>query len=382
MLTAGVTRMEFEIDQSKFSHALAQAQTVADKRSNNMPILANVLLRATKDNKLVCSATDMMISVTETIPVEVKTPGALTLGVRYLHNVVRTLPSKPLRIRGLENHWAQLSVGRSEFKLMGQAPGDFPELPDTKGVKFTRLPGHIVADLIQKTQFSVSTDEARVNLNGVLFESSGELGTMVSTDGHRLTKLSLPLTGPKLERGIIIPRKGMLEIKRVLDRVLARRSETPAEVDLAVSNGFLFLQTADTLLTVRLSNVVFPPYEQVVPKKYDRRVAVDRLELLSVLKRAEVMAPEKTATVRLEVGPGLIKFTADNPDLGVATQEIEVEYDGDALTAGFNANYLIEVLDAIETTKVHLDFQGALDPCVLRPVDGPDYLGVVMPMRI
>jgi DNA polymerase-3 subunit beta len=125
--------MEFEIDQSRFLSALGLAQTVADKRSNNQPILANVLLRATKDNKLVCSATDMMISVTETIPVEVKTPGSLTLGVRYLHNVVRTLPAKPLRIKGLENHWAQVSVGRSEFKLMGQAPADFPELPDTEG---------------------------------------------------------------------------------------------------------------------------------------------------------------------------------------------------------------------------------------------------------
>ncbi|HEY0132430.1 MAG TPA: DNA polymerase III subunit beta [Nannocystis sp.] len=367
--------MEFEIDQSKFSHALAQAQTVADKRSNNMPILANVLLRATKDNKLICSATDMMISVTETIPVEVKTPGALTLGVRYLHNVVRTLPSKPLRIRGLENHWAQLSVGRSEFKLMGQAPGDFPELPDTKGIKFTRLPGHTVADLIQKTQFSVSTDEARVNLNGVLFESSGELGTMVSTDGHRLTKLSLPLTGPKLDRGIIIPRKGMLEIKRVLDRV-------SGEVGLAVDGQHLYLQAEELLLTVKLNNVVFPPYEQVIPREFRRRVTALRDEMIDVLKRAEVMAPEKTATVRLELDKGSLKLTADNPDLGVAHQEIEIEYSGEPLVAGFNARYLIEVLEAMDTKQVHLDFQGELDPCVLRPVDGPDYLGVVMPMRI
>ena len=367
--------MEFEIDQSRFLSALGLAQTVADKRSNNMPILANVLLRATKDNKLVCSATDMMISVTETIPVEVKTPGALTLGVRYLHNVVRTLPAKPLRIKGLDNHWAQLSVGRSEFKLMGQAPGDFPELPDTKGIKFTRLPGHTFADLIQKTQFSVSTDEARVNLNGVLFESSGELGTMVSTDGHRLTKLSLPLVGPKLERGIIIPRKGMLEIKRVLDRL-------QGEVGLAVDGQHLYLQAEELVLSVKLNNVVFPPYEQVIPREHRRRATALRDEMIDVLRRAEVMAPEKTATVRLELDKGSLKLTADNPDLGVAHQEIEIEYQGDPLVAGFNARYLIEVLEAMDTKQVYLDFQGELDPCVLRPVDGPDYLGVVMPMRI
>ena len=272
--------MEFEIDQSRFLAALGLAQTVADKRSNTQPILANVLLRATKDNKLVCSATDMMISVTETIPVEVKTPGALTLGVRYLHNVVRTLPAKPLRIKGLENHWAQVIVGRSEFKLMGQAPADFPELPDpTKGVKFTRVPSHILADLIQKTQFSVSTDEARVNLNGVLFESNGELGTMVSTDGHRLTKLSLPLAGPKLERGIIIPRKGMLEIKRVLDRI-------DDKIDITVDGQHLFVQADELTLSVKLNNVVFPPYEQVIPREHKRRVTALRDELIDALRRA------------------------------------------------------------------------------------------------
>ena len=368
--------MEFEIDQSRFLAALGLAQTVADKRSNTQPILANVLLRATKDNKLVCSATDMMISVTETIPVEVKTPGALTLGVRYLHNVVRTLPAKPLRIKGLENHWAQVIVGRSEFKLMGQAPADFPELPDpTKGVKFTRVPSHILADLIQKTQFSVSTDEARVNLNGVLFESNGELGTMVSTDGHRLTKLSLPLIGPKLERGIIIPRKGMLEIKRVLDRL-------SGEVGIAVDGQHLFVQADELTLSVKLNNVVFPPYEQVIPREHKRRVTALRDELIDALRRAEVMAPEKTATVRVQLAPGSLQLTADNPDLGVAHQEIEIEYQGEPLVAGFNARYLIEVLEVMDTKQVYMDFQGELDPCVLRPVDGPDYLGVVMPMRI
>lgn len=368
--------MEFEIDQSRFLAALGLAQTVADKRSNTQPILANVLLRATKDNKLVCSATDMMISVTETIPVEVKTPGALTLGVRYLHNVVRTLPSKPLRIKGLDNHWAQVIVGRSEFKLMGQAPGDFPELPDpTKGVKFTRVPSHTVADLIQKTQFSVSTDEARVNFNGVLFESNGELGTMVSTDGHRLTKLSLPLVGPKLERGIIIPRKGMLEIKRVLDRI-------DGEVGIAVDGQHLFVQADELTLSVKLNNVVFPPYEQVIPREHKRRVTALRDELIDALRRAEVMAPEKTATVRVQLAPGSLQLTADNPDLGVAHQEIEIEYQGEPLVAGFNARYLIEVLEVMDTKQVYMDFQGELGPCVLRPVDGPDYLGVVMPMRI
>lgn len=366
--------MEFEIEQGKLLAALSLAQTVADKRST-MPVLANILLRAGKDNKVVCSATDMMISLTEQVAAEVKTPGILTLDVRHLHSVVRTLPDRPIRVKALDNHWAQLTVGRSEFKFMGMPPADFPELPDPKGLEFTRVMGHVLADMIQKTQFSVSTDEARVNLNGVLLECDGQTGTMVSTDGHRLTKFTSPFTGPKLSKGIIIPRKGMLEIRKVLER-------TSAEVEIAVDGQHIFLQSADLLLSVKLNNVTFPPYQAVIPGQHRRRVTALREELVDALKRAEVMAPEKTATVRLELAEHRLILMADNPDRGVAHQELEIEYTGDPLVAGFNARYLIEVLEAIDTAKVHLDFQGELDPCVVRPVEGPDYLGVVMPMRI
>ena len=366
--------MDFEIDQAKFLSALALAQTVADKRGT-MPILANVLLTATKGGEVICSATDMHISLTESLAADVKSPGALTLGVRHLFSVVRTLPDRPLRFRALDNNWAQLTVGRSEFKLMGTAQTDFPELPDPSGLAFSKAMSHALADLIQKTQFSVSTDEARVNLNGVLFECDGEVATMVSTDGHRLTKYRAPFTGPKLSKGIIIPRKGMLEIRKVLERV-------DGEVELAVDGQHFFVRAGALLLSVKLNNVTFPPYQQVIPSTHKRQVSALRDELIGVLRRAEVMAPEKTATVRVEIAPGSLKLTADNPDLGVAHQEIEIDYQGDPLVAGFNARYLIEVLEVIDTPKVYLEFQNELDPCVIRPVEGADFLGVVMPMRI
>ena len=374
--------MDISIYQPSLLAALNVAQSVADRKgSATQPILANVLLRATKDNKLVCSATDMMISVTETISVEVKTPGALTLGVRYLHNVVRTLPAKPLRIKGLENHWAQVIVGRSEFKMMGHSTVDFPDLPTLpKGHSVSNIDASALADLIDKTAFSVSADEARINLNGALFECDGSAATMVATDGHRLTKLSLDLAGgPNLTSPVIIPRKGILEIKRMLDRI-------KGQVGIAVEGQHIYVQTETLTLAVRLNNVVFPPYMQVIPKTdlggRTRRVAADRVELLDILRRAEVMAPEKTSTVRLQLSGPTLTITADNPDLGVAQQEIDVEHSGLPLVAGFNASYMIEVLEACESTRVFLDFEGELDPCVIRPAEGQDYLGVVMPMRI
>lgn len=371
--------MEFEIDQARFLSALGLAQTVADKRST-MPVLANVLLRATDDGSVVCSSTDMMIAVTETLAADVKSTGSLTVGVKYLHGVIKTLPGGPLRVKALDNHWAQILSGRSEFKLMGMPQSDFPELPDPfksgkATVEFVDVPSHVLTDLIQKTQFSVSTDDARVNLAGVLFESDGDTGSMVSTDGHRLTRYALDFAGPKLDKGIVIPRKGMAEMKRVLDRA-------GSEVGLAVGEQFLYLRAESLLLSIKLNQVTFPPYKAVIPTNHTRAAQVGRDELSSALRRAEVMAPEKTATVRVQLSEGKLELTADNPDLGIAHQELALDYTAEPLTAGFNARYLIDVLDAIDTEDVRLEFQGELDPCVVKPVDGPDFLGVVMPMRI
>jgi len=374
--------MEFEIDQGRFLSALSLAQTVADKRST-MPVLANVLLHAEADGHLVCSATDMMISLTETIPADVKTAGSLTVGVRHLHGVVKTLPGGDLSFKGLDNHWAQIIAGKSEFKLMGMPQTDFPPLPSPdrsdKGKKsaisFATITGHVLADLIQKTEFSVSTDEARVNLNGVLLESDGTTATMVSTDGHRLTKYARPLEGLVLDKGIIIPRKGMLEIKRVLDRV-------PGEVEVGVGDQYLFLRAGDLLLSVKLNNVIFPPYKQVIPAAHKREVTVARDELLNALRRAEVMAPEKTATVRLSMSEGTLELKADNPDLGVAHHELAVSLEGEPLETGFNARYLMHALEVIDGEDVRLQFQNELDPCVIKPGDDADFLAVVMPMRI
>jgi DNA polymerase-3 subunit beta len=382
--------MDFTIDQPQLLAALALADRVADRRKPGQPILGFVLLRAGKDNTVSITATDLIVSAAAVMPAEVAKAGALAIDARYLYGVIKTLPAKPLRLTALDNMWLKVSVGKAEFKLMGQSPSEFPELPTlAKSTPLKTIAAASLADLIDKVGFSVCTDDNRVNLSGVLFECDGKRGTMVSTDGHRLTRLSLDLPGgPVLERGVIIPRAGMLEIKRILDRI-------KGDVSLAIDGGNIYIKTPETVLSVKLSNVVFPPYDQVIPKEHDRVAVVDRIELLEVLRRAEVMAPEKTATVKLTLtGPVLaatsgaqlsgatLTIIADNPDLGVASQEVECTFTGADITAGFNARYMIELIDAIEATTIRLEFQAELDPCVIKPTEGQDYLGVVMPMRI
>ena len=369
--------IDFEIDQTRLLAALTSANGIADKRISTQPILADVLILATKDG-VFAHSTDMQRSLAESLTATVAKVGVVAVSASYLRNIVATLPNKPIRVRGMENHWVQLLVGRSEFKIMGHQPSDFPDLPSPKDARFTAAPSAILSELIDKVAFSVSTDEARTNLNGALFELDGKHATMVSTDGHRLTKLTVAMDAPAIPKGVIIPRRGLLDMRKMLDR-------GGKDVEMAIDAQHIFLRGGGISLAIKLNNVVFPPYQQVIPRDHKRLVTVDRHELIATLHRALVMAPEKTATVRVDLRPGpaaTMALTADNPDLGVCNEEIEVTMTGEALTAGFNARYLLDVCEAMATKQVQLRFQGELDPCVVVPVDGPDYLGVVMPMRI
>ncbi len=370
--------MDFEIEQSRFLSALTLAQTVADKRAT-MPMLANVLLRAdAASHQLICSATDTSLSLVESVPCKVHAAGSLTISVKNLQSVVRTLPEDNVRVTGQDNSWAKISCRRIEFRLMGMPETDFPSLPEPRGLTFDKVPAHVLADLVQKTLFSVSTDEARVNLNGALFECDHASAAMVSTDGHRLTKIVLPFAGPDL-RGrsgsVIIPRKGLLELRKVLDRV-------GGDVELAVGDQYMFVRSESALLSIKLNATSFPPYAQVIPREHKRLAIVGRQELLDGLRRAVLTASEKSSMVRFDLGNDQIELSAGNPDAGQFRQDISAEITGDALTAGFNGQYFIEALEAIDSERVELHFQGELDPCVVRPSEGVDFLAVVMPMRI
>jgi DNA polymerase-3 subunit beta len=369
----------FSIDQTRLSSALALAQSVASQYIP-MPILANVLLRATSDGRVVCSATDTLVSLTETIPADVHTPGSLTLGVKPLHASIKTLPSGELRFRGLDGNCVQIAAGKSQFKFMGLPGSDFPELPDpergaknSKPVTFTTITGHALSDLIQKTGFSVSTDEARINLNGVLLESDGSTATMVSTDGHRLTTYTRPMEGLVLDKGIIIPRKGMLELRRVLDRY-------PGEVELGIGDQCLFLRAGELMLSVKLNNVAFPPYKQVIPAAHKREVRVGRDELLGALRRTEVMAADRKALVRMRLSDDTLAVTIDS-HLGIAHHELAVTLRGDPLEISFNARFLMAALEVIDSENVCLLLQDELDAGVIKSEDA-SFIAVVMPVRM
>ncbi|MCK5799603.1 MAG: DNA polymerase III subunit beta [Deltaproteobacteria bacterium] len=367
--------MEFKINRAAFLKGLFLAQSIADRKSTT-PALSNVLLRTDGQDSIVCGATDLHTSMLAQLPAEVLHEGGMSMTAKQLFDIVKSLPTDTIHFTKMENNWAKILAGKTRYKLVGMSDKDFPRLPDPNKVTFTEIPAPILVDMINKTLFSVSTDDTRQHLSGIYFECDGNRALMVSTDGHRLSKAEGELgTGPTLESGIIIPRKGVMEIKRLLETV----DET---CDIGFHDGNIIFRAQDIVLSVVLVDAQFPPYKQVIPSHNDKSIRLPRSALLESLKRISLMSSERSFGIRMELSKGRLRITTDNPDLGEALEDIDIDYDDEELTVGFNARYFIDILNEINRDYVILEFNGELDPGLVRPDDSRDYLGVVMPMRI
>ncbi len=366
--------MQFKIKKTEFLKGLRLAQSIADRKST-MPMLANVLLKLEGDSSLLVVATDLNVSLSANLKSKNKGEGGITLGAKALHDIINNLPGEEIEVKRSDNQWAEIRAGKVNYKLVGMPDRDFPKVPDHRETEFSEVDGATLRAMIDRTLFSVSNDETRFHLNGVLFECDGDKARMVSTDGHRLSKIDRALPGgPKLTAGVIIPKKGLLEIKRTLEGV-------SGNCKLAIKTPYLYLQGNDIQLAVKLIESQFPPYEAVIPKNNEREIRVDRLLLLDALKRAQLMSSE-TRGVKVTVQKNMLLISSDNPDIGEVKEEIEASVAGDEVSVGFNPKYVVDILTQISSEGVIVEIGGELDPVVIRPAEDREYLGVVMPMRI
>lgn len=366
--------MEFRIQKTEFLKGLRLAQSIAERKST-MPMLSNTLLRAIGNDQLLVAATDLNVSVSAQLESNNASDGGITVAAKALHDIVNTLPGDELTFKKAENNWAEISSGKVNYRLVGMPDRDFPKIPDHREVEFVEVDADVLRDMIDKTMFSISSDETRFHLNGVLFESDGTTARMVSTDGHRLSKVERALAGgPKLSAGIIIPKKGLTEMKRALDPV-------SGACQIAVSMPYIFATARNLTLAVKLIDAQFPPYEKVIPSSNDKTVDIDRGLLVDSLKRAQIMSSD-TRGVKLTVSPGHLEIASNNPEIGEVKEELEVGYDGEPVSIGFNPRYVTDLLAHIANPEVSLELAGELDPVIIRPKGDESYLGVVMPMRI
>jgi DNA polymerase-3 subunit beta len=365
--------MEIRIARNEFLRGLRLAQGIADRKST-MPMLANVLLRTQGKNQLLVAATDLNVSLTAELKSTNVSEGGLTLGAKNLYELIANAPGDEVTLKKTDTHWAEIKSGKVNYRIVGMADRDFPRVPDHREASYSTVESALLKEMIERTLFSVCNDETRFHLNGVFFESDGSKARMVSTDGHRLSKVERAIVnGPKLTAGVIVPKKGLLELRRVL--------ETGPTCKLAIKTPHLFLVQDDIALAIKLIDAQFPPYEQVIPKDHNKVITIDRSRFIDALRRAQLMSSE-TRGVKMAATKDGLTITSDNPDLGEVREDLEAEYSGEPIAIGFNPKYVVELLSQMTSDQITVSLGGELDPGLIKPLIGDDYLGVVMPMRI
>jgi DNA polymerase-3 subunit beta len=372
--------MKFEILKNDFLKLLQKTQNIIEKR-NTMPILSNVLLVAEED-KLSIYATDLEVSLKDEVPAKVDVQGKVAVSAKNLFDLVKELSDSSIQIVKKNNNWLEIKSKKAVFNIVGAAPDEFPAFPAYDVQKFFKLEGQLFHDMIEKTLYSVSNDETRYHLNGVLFERVGKDSEtnfrMVATDGHRLSlidkKIEIP-AGEQKTDGVIIPKKGLQELKKLLEG-------ESGTLEMALEGSHLIVKQEKAVLLIRLIDGKYPNYQQLIPARLQKRIAVSREELLSSLRRVSLLSNQKSKGITLSISKNAMEIYSNNPEIGDAKEEIDIRYTGEPLKIGFNARYLMDILNNIQDEEIDIELNDQLSPGILRPANDSSYTCVVMPMRI
>ena len=368
--------MKIDIEKKDLLSLLAKTQNIVEKR-NTMAVLVNVLLDA-NENTLKVFATDLEVSLTDFCSCKVHVPGKLAVNAKNLFEIIKELFEGPLTLMKKENNWLEIKQGKYNSKIVGISSDEYPIFPTSQLNEFIEIDAPLLKDMIDKTIYSVSNDDTRYHLNGVLFEVQPEKGfRMVATDGHRMSLVNKDFKTPYMSnsQGVIIPRKGIHEIRKLIESLSGK-------IKISIEGSQFVLKCDKTILMVRLIEGKYPNYQQFIPQKLSQKLSFDRETLLSSLKRVSLLANQKSKAVLFSISKGKIEISSNNPELGDAREEIEVDYQGQDIKIGFNAKYIQDVLNNIHEQKIDFEINDQLSPGLMRPHDDKNYTCVVMPMRI
>jgi len=370
--------MEFTIQRSELLAGLYLTQGIVERRTT-VPILSNVLIQS-EPQGVVVAATDQEVTVRRLCEATVKQKGMLTTSARKLYEMVREFPEGQIKLRSLDSGWIEISMERARFRLVGLDPREFPTTAkgaDTAASSPLRISSTVLAEMIERTVFAMTPDETRTNLHGVYFEGVGPgLLRLAATDGHRLALVTRAVEGDTLEKGVLLPRKAVMELRKVL--------ECDEEmVDFRVEGGVAHAWRGPVQLTMRLAEAEFPDYRQVVPAKSERVATLAVGDFLSALRRIAVVSSERTRGVKMQLEAHRLELSSINPDVGEGTEEIETDYEGESLSIGFNARYLIDALSLLAgEERIEIGLNDDVSPGVVRCPSDPDYCYILMPMRL
>jgi DNA polymerase-3 subunit beta len=375
--------VNLEIEKREFLRGLGLIQSVAGRKTT-LPILSHILLEWDQ-NSLYLTGTDLETGIREELTATIHQKGKASVSAKKLYEIVRELPDEIIHIQKKDNQWITLQCGKSIFNLAGLEPEEFPSLPTCQEENFSTVSTRVIREMIEKTVFAASNEESRYHLNGILFlqtkQGGKEILRMVATDGHRLSLVDREnQTIRGIEKGIIIPKKGILEIKKIIgDR------DGEGEMGIYFNSTHGFFRMGKSLTIIRLIDGEFPEYEQVIPKGNDKKLAITKEKMYSCLKRVSTMASERMEGVKFSLKENSIEMSSYHQDFGDAKEEVEVAYEGPNLQIGFNARYLIEALNVMDSEEVLMELKDEGSPGILRPSSTSglsNQICIVMPMRL
>lgn len=371
--------MKLTIERSVLLKSLGHVQSVVERR-NTIPILSNVKVEA-RDGMLRLNATDMDLDITESSEAEVAVAGETTAPAHTLFEIVRKLPEgAQVEIETTEDDHLTLRSGRSRFSLSCLPTEDFPVMAGGDLPKEFRLPAGELKGLIDRTRFAISTEETRYYLNGIYVHAAQRDGVdilrAVATDGHRLASVEMPLPdGAAGMPGVIVPRKAVGELRKLID-------ETGEDVTVGLSETKIRFAFDDAVLTSKLIDGTFPDYERVIPADNDKVMEVDCKQFAEAVDRVSAISTEKSRAVKLAVANGNLTLSANSPDNGTASEELEVSYSASGIEIGFNSRYLLDITTQIEGDSAQFVMSDSASPTIVREVNDTSALYVLMPMRV
>lgn len=366
--------MKFELAREALLKPLQQVIGAVERRQT-MPALGNVLLSAGEQG-LQVTATDLEVELRATIELAVERPGETTVSARKLLEICRTLPQGAGLKVELDGERVQVRSGRSRFTLATLPPGEFPLVEELDSPVELSLPQADLRRAIERISFAMAQQDVRYYLNGMLLELEDNRLRTVATDGHRLSLCEIDASLPEMQQQVIVPRKGINELVRLLDA----DADEPARIRLG--SNHIQVALVGLRFTSKLIDGRFPDYGRVVPQQGSNVLEADRETLRQALARISILSNEKFKGVRLVLSGDGLKVQTNNPEQEEAEEEVEVNYQGEALEIGFNVVYLMDILGSLESESVRIEFGDSNSSCLVTAGDSKQCRHVVMPMRL
>jgi DNA polymerase-3 subunit beta len=372
--------MRFSIEKEIFMKALARVQGIVEKK-NTIPILANVLIEAS-NNQIMLTATDLEVGIKTSYSASIENPGKITVSAKKLFEIIKELPEKEIFFHAKENSWIEIRCDKSHFNIVGLSAEEFPFFPQIEKEQFIQLPSAVLKSMIEKTAFSMSNDESKYNLNGLFLiaieEKDQPFLRYVATDGHRLSLIQNSMDCSHIDslvKGIILPRKGVLELRKIAE-------EDGKDIHFGFMDNNAVVKKDQTVVVMRLVDGEFPDYSRVIPRNNDREAIIPREDFLHALRRMSILSSEKSKGVKIDFQNNRLFISSSNPEFGDAHEDLEIAYDNEDFSIGFNARYLIDILTVMDDEKIRMELKDHLSPGLIGPEKNSNYLAVIMPMRL